>query len=194
MRLQFFALALVVAIAGVPAFAGDNECDGKCDGKGKGHELCRSRAFCPHCGEACYPTVSKDKETKTCWNVETKTICIPKVRFPWEKDCGKDGKDGCPTPKCGRTKNVNVLMKHEYECSTCKYSWDVDSYKDGDGKSDKAPADDLTHAVPNLHRLPPVELAQPSTAGRIAPTTFEQSNQAAPARRSYAEILTSFFK
>jgi hypothetical protein len=131
MRLQHLAMFLIATIAIETAQAGDDQPVGIHAGHGKGAR----RAFCPHCGDACYPTVTKGKETKHCWNVESKAICIPKVRFPWESNCGKGcggkdcGKENCVPPKCGRTKYVNVLIKHEYECSTCKYSWDVAGYK-----------------------------------------------------------------
>lgn len=190
MRLQLLALVLVATISGTPVFAGDSGCEGK-------HGGCnRSRAFCPHCGDACYPTVTKGKETKTCWNVEEKAICIPKVRFPWEKSCCDKGcgKDGCIPPKCGSTKYVNVLMKHEYECSTCKYSWDVDSYKYGNGKSDKASAQGPTEAEPRVSDPPPVDASLPHNVRPVAPISFELSGTAAPVKKSYAEILTSLFR
>ena len=189
MRLQLLALALVATIAGTPAFAGDQGYHGKDGG------CSRSRAFCPHCGDACYPTVTKGTETKTCWNVETKSICIPRIRFPWEKACCDKGcgKDGCVPPKCGRTKCVNVLMKHEYECSTCKYSWDVDSYKQGNGKSDKA-AHGPTEAAPAVPQPPAVDAGLERNTLRVAPISFERSSAAAPAEKSYAEILTSLFR
>ena len=116
MRLHLKALAIVAMVAGVPAFAGD---EGNC---AKRYTHC---ANCPHCGEVCYPTVSRDKKTKHCWKVESKTICIPKVRFPWEKKCNEKSccEKECALPKCGRKKCVKVLMKHEYECTVCKYSW-----------------------------------------------------------------------
>ncbi len=200
MRLQLLAIALVASLAGTAVLAGDPGHDGK-GGHGKGGH----RAFCPHCGDACYPTVTKGTETKHCWNVETKAICIPKVRFPWEAGCGKGcggkgcGKDNCVPPKCGRTKYVNVLIKHEYECSTCKYSWDVDSYKNGGGKyhgdkSDKAPSvDSPADPGPAVSEPPPVEASLPHSARRVAPVAFERPTEAAPAKKNYFEKLTSFF-
>lgn len=201
MRLQFMAIALVATIASTPALAGENGHGGKHGGHGKGG----SRAFCPHCGDACYPTVTKGTETKHCWNVDTKAICIPKVRFPWESSCCDKGcgKDGCVPPKCGRTKYVNVLTKHEYECSTCKYSWDVDSYKydnghgkydgDYDGKYDKA-TDGPAETTPTVPDPPPVEAGLPRSARRVLPVGLDHRSAAAPAEKSYSEILTSFFK
>jgi len=161
MRMYLLTLALFVSVAGAPALAGDHVQDGKHAAHGKnGRGAC-----CPHCGEVCYPTVSKEKETKTCWEIDTKTICIPKVRFPWEAGCcGKGcGKDGCPPPKCGRTKCVNVLMEHEYECSTCKYSWDVDKHKNGDSdkydtdKYEKATGDDVKEDAGEVPAPPSLE-------------------------------------
>ena len=197
MRLQLLALALVTTLAGTSAIAGDHGHGGKDDGHSKGGH----RAFCPHCGDACYPTVTKGTETKHCWNVDTKAICIPKVRFPWESTCGKGcggkdcGKSNCAPPKCGRTKYVKVLVKHEYECSTCKYSWDVDSYKNGGGKGDQvlapnAPAD----PSPTLAEPPPAEASLPRRTIHVAPVAFEQPNNATPVKKNYFEKLTSFFK
>ncbi|HRX81372.1 MAG TPA: hypothetical protein P5307_20020 [Pirellulaceae bacterium] len=197
MRFQLLTLALIATLVGAPAVAGDNGCDGKHDGHGKGGH----RAYCPHCGDACYPTVTKGKETKTCWNVESVAICIPKVRFPWESNCGKGcggkdcGKENCVPPKCGRTKYVNVLMKHEYECSTCKYSWDVDSYKNGDDKRNKAFGyDEPSNAAPTVSEPPPVEASLPQSNRRVAPAAFEQSGDVTPAKKSYLDSLMSFFK
>lgn len=191
MRLQFVALALVVTIAGTPTFAGDDGHDGKHVRQGDGER----RVLCPHCGDACYPTVTKGKETKTCWNVETIPICIPKVRFPWENSCCSKGcgKDGCVPPKCGRTKYVNVLMKHEYECSTCKYSWDVNNYKHNNGNCDKVPAGEPEEVGPAVADPPPVEASLPQSNRRVAPAVFKQISNVSPAKMSYAEIVTSFF-
>jgi hypothetical protein len=166
MRTQLLTLVLVTMV-GTTALAGDKRDSGK-------HGKNRRHVFCPHCGDPCYPTVTKGKETKHSWDVEAKTICIPKVRFPWEKDCGKkSGGGNCPAPKCGRTKCVNVLMKYEYECSTCKYSWDVDSYKRS--KANKVPSEatpaDSAPAAPE----PPVrEASLPRTTRRVTPASFEQ--------------------
>ncbi|HUG66313.1 MAG TPA: hypothetical protein VMM76_01100 [Pirellulaceae bacterium] len=176
MRLQVLAMALAALNAGSPLLAGDEGHDGKHAGHARGGQ----RAFCPHCGDACYPTVTKGTETKHCWNVETKAICIPKVRFPWEKSCCDKGcgKDGCVPPKCGRTKYVDILLKHEYECSTCKYSWDVDSYKHDSGQSAKKSlrgysADDQPVAA----EPPTVEVSLPHSNRRSAPAGFEQSDR-----------------
>jgi hypothetical protein len=174
MRLQLLALTIFAMAVGAPAFAGDANGIGD-HGKG-GHR----RVFCPHCGEACYPTVTKGKETKHCWNIDTKTICIPKVRFPWETRCCDKGcgKDGCLPPKCGRTKEVRVLIKHEYECTVCKYSWDPDSFKNGKG-------DDKYKAGPEPVEADAPEVAEPPPVDAAAE---------APRKRNYVEVLTGFFK
>jgi len=190
MRLQLLSLTLVALLAAAPALAGDGKQDGK-----HSHGKAGSRVFCPHCGEACYPTVTKGKETKHCFNVETKTICIPKVRFPWEKDYGKcGGKDGCPQPKCGHTRDVHVLIKHEYECSVCKYSWNPESFKNGkgDAKYKSAPTE------PETDPIPPAPTAARLDQRRAVPPPVEidqaaQSQPPAPAKKTYFEILTGFF-
>lgn len=73
-----------------------------------------------NCMPACKPVVKKVDITKTCYNIETKTICIPPTRFPWDpspcdgvcgSNCGSDCKCGagsgcgadckCASGKCG---------------------------------------------------------------------------------------------
>ncbi len=152
---------------------------------------------CPRCHEPCFPTVTKAKETKQCWEVETKTICIPKVRFPWESRCCDKGcgNDGCVAPKGGRTKCVNVLRKHEYECSTCKYSWDADSHKYQNGQGDKTPVyGEPTAAAPTVSVPPSNEASLPTSTRRVAPVAFEQSGNASPAKKSCVDVLTASFK
>ena len=86
---------------------------------------------CPYCGEVCHPTVSMETETKRCWDVETKAICIPKIRFPWHQAANGKGKvkAGCLPTLWGKVKHVNLLVFHEYECSVCKTTWDPTSFK-----------------------------------------------------------------
>lgn len=150
MRLQLLAIAFATMLACVPALAGDGA---PCEQQGI--PCAKSRcANCPHCGNVCYPKVSDGKKKKHCWKVEKKTICIPKVRFPWEKDCGDACCDeSCPQPKCGRTKCVKVLMKHEYECHVCKYSWNpapcgCEQGKEGGDAAPQARSRDLPPSPP----------------------------------------------
>ena len=198
MRSHLLYLTLLALLAGTPALAGEHD-HGKSDGKGHG------RAFCPHCGEACYPTVTKGKETKVCFESEVKTICIPKVRFPWDGaglnlsfgnghgkgkgkgksgcgDCGGKsgcgGKDGaCLATKCGRTKDVNVLLKHEYECSVCKYSWDPGGFKDNgskkDGKYLEPPSAEVDE--PGVPAPPSVEARRTTPRGTIQPVRYTEA-------------------
>ncbi len=163
MRLKLMALLVGAMAAAIPAFAGNHSnCDEQCSS-------CTSKCCnkCPRCGDVCYPTVKKDKEKKHCWVVESEKICIPKVRFPWEKDCNECGdccscEKKCPQPKCGRTKCVKVLMKCEYSCPTCKYSWKAPPRGCGKGGCDQASAGDEHNAPASARELPP----QPPTEAR----------------------------
>lgn len=147
MRTQLVIMTLLLLSASV-VVAGDH---GHKDDHGGllGHR--GGGLLCPRCTEPCYPTVTKGKETKHCWDVEQKVICIPRITWPWEAKaksghgkghghaksdacgCGAKGKGkgahcpdaNCIQPKCGRTKVVNVLMKVPYECSVCKYSFEI---------------------------------------------------------------------
>jgi hypothetical protein len=191
MRLQLLTLAAVAMLATATAWAG-NPHPRQCNDCGFG-----KRVHCPQCSEPCYPTVSKDMEKKHCWCVETKTICIPKIRFPWEhsSDCC-DSKDGCPPPKCGRTKCVRLLVKKEYECPVCKYNFDVDQAKDcaAHGKSHLVPADDAKQ-VP-APPLVPTEarrtLRQPHSLA--LPAKGSTANTAATKKKSFTKVFAGFFK
>ena len=64
---------------------------------------------CPRCH--CRATLEEVKKENTCFKVECKAICVPKVRLPWQKLC---------TPKCAKVKYVHVMRKAKYECKSCK--------------------------------------------------------------------------
>ena len=75
---------------------------------------CGCEVQCPCCDHVCTLTCESSKEGKHCWEVECKPICVPCIRFPWDKCC---------KPKCAKIKYVKVLVKREYECEQCKYKW-----------------------------------------------------------------------
>jgi hypothetical protein len=71
-----------------------------------------------------------------------------------------------------------VLIKHEYECTVCKYSWDPDSFKNGNGDDKyKAGPEPAEVGAPEVTEPPPVDAAA-----------------AAPRKRNFAEVLTGFFE
>ncbi len=70
---------------------------------------------CPQCHKHCKCEVEKVTEKKTCFDVECKAICVPRVKFWWE-DC-------CQPPRCAKTRLVHVLVEEEYECEHCRYKW-----------------------------------------------------------------------
>jgi hypothetical protein len=68
-------------------------------------DCCKPAGCCldRNCLPCCKPVVKKVDITKTCYNIETKTICIPPTRFPWDSspcdgvcgnNCGADGNCG----------------------------------------------------------------------------------------------------
>lgn len=74
-------------------------------------------ARCPQCNEEfCQLKCDETKEKKTCYEVDYKTVCIPKVYPPWKKNC---------QPQCAEARSVKVLNKKTYECPRCNYSWEV---------------------------------------------------------------------
>ena len=77
------------------------------------HSVC-----CPNCQAICVLDVKPSKVEKKAFEVECKPICIPRVRFPWQK---------CDEPACADIKWVRVLTSKKVECEECKYSWRVET-------------------------------------------------------------------
>lgn len=101
-------------------------------------------ACCPHCAgrDVCVPKVEEVEVEKHCWCVECKKVCVPAVRFPWERGgCGLtcfrwltgppccDACGGrhnhCPTPSCGKVIAVRDLKKQTYECTDRQCAWEI---------------------------------------------------------------------
>ena len=89
-------------------------------------------ACCPVCDHVCKLDAEQVDEEKTCFKVESKAICIPRVVFPWQKSkrsacasCNScDGK-GCTAcvHNGARVRKICVLKTEKYKCPACKYTW-----------------------------------------------------------------------
>jgi len=91
----------------------------------------RARDSCDRCETICCPKRVEGEVKKHCWKVESKLVCIPSFRWPWQlraprsPDCG-DGCDcGVEGSRCGKVRCVNVLEKHEFTCKKCSYEWEA---------------------------------------------------------------------
>lgn len=74
---------------------------------------------CPRCeGDVCRLELDHSPKKKTCFKTEQASICIPPVRFPWQRDC---------PPGVSKTKLVTRLKVHEFECPNCSYKWKLDT-------------------------------------------------------------------
>lgn len=143
MRYFYVVVAAALLIASSPTFhataAGDAAPGGDCQAS------CDCQTSCPRCNLK----VSLEKIKKHCYRVGCKTVCIPRVTFPWQickdKGCNRCGCTPCiccPNPPNGaRLRTVNVLKKFEYECERCKYKWtpETDKCGCGDGSSCTSP-------------------------------------------------------
>lgn len=83
---------------------------------------------CPSCN--CALEAKMVDVEKSCYEVETKTICIPRVVFPWQrkKVCGScDSCDGRGCTACvnngATTRCIRILKKKKHTCPECQYSW-----------------------------------------------------------------------
>ncbi len=115
LRIACLAISTTVLfmVLGGPSPAVSQESGRGAESAGETRGTCHE-VTCPCCHHVCKLSSEIVKEKNYCWNVECKPICIPRVRFPWEKNC---------KPKCAKIKYVNVLEKREYECENCTYKW-----------------------------------------------------------------------
>ncbi|QDV87577.1 hypothetical protein [Planctomycetes bacterium TBK1r] len=89
-------------------------------------------ACCPVCDHVCKLDAEQVEEEKTCFTVESKAICIPRVVFPWQKAkkaaCAScTACDGLGCTACvhngARVRKVCVLKTEKYKCPACEYTW-----------------------------------------------------------------------
>ncbi|WP_182867135.1 hypothetical protein [Stieleria mannarensis] len=87
---------------------------------------------CPVCDHVCKLDAEVVDEEKTCFHVESKVICIPRVVFPWQKAkkaaCAScNACDGLGCTNCvhngARVRRICVLKPEKYTCPACKYTW-----------------------------------------------------------------------
>lgn len=149
-RRVLIPLAILGSIASLPFLLGTNPL------AAANADCCE--VDCSHCGRAfCYPVPKEVTVSKNCWEVELKQVCIPAVRFPWERwfGGGCDGcTDGCNScrPRCGRVRWVRVLKKRKYDCKKCGCDWIINPV-----------CDDCVNSYP-LHAEPLEDVPPPPTA------------------------------
>ena len=88
-----------------------------------------SACICPACDHVCHLDAQQVDVERSCFETESKVICIPRVVFPWQKKkCSScDSCDGVGCSNCvhngARTREVNVLKVKKYKCPECQYTW-----------------------------------------------------------------------
>lgn len=124
-------------------------CRGGCLGK-----RVRGCERCPSCNaEVCISESKMEKEKRSCWKTEQKIICIPKVRFPWQK---------CDGPQCGKTKTITLLKKHSYECEVCKHTWKIVKPELPETPTDAKKTSSVPIVQPGLQTVQPFDGLPPS--------------------------------
>lgn len=74
---------------------------------------------CPRCQACCTLKAEKVDEERSCWEVEDEKICIPRVVFPWQKDCCNPARNNGAV-----VRTVKRLKAKTYECPVCEYTWE----------------------------------------------------------------------
>jgi hypothetical protein len=128
---------------------------------------------CPSCQgefvappmEYCELEVKEGTEERTCFEIDQKTICIPKVIPPWRQ--------GCCEPVCAEARSVKILKTKKYECPICEYKWSVKKPElpqiitpEAAGGSGAAPAGADSQSSPS-DSLTPVPVTKASSGGGI---------------------------
>lgn len=121
---------------------------------------------CPVCSTPCALKVENDEEENHCWITKGEKVCIPRVRFSWQRltdpkyvssTFRAHGSKCCQTPLLGKSRTVCVLEKHTYSCPKCKYSWEpMEAQPCGNGtmcakneaSAKEAPAQQLAKTLP----------------------------------------------
>ncbi len=126
-------LVLALICSSTTVFAADSYCsDGSC-----------AEQPCTECEseKTCLPESVTQKVKKSCYQIEYKEICIPKVRFPWEKFC---------EPKCGKVITVKILKKKKYTREKQVTKWNIFSHAKGSCTDDSC-----TSTTHRYHVIPP---------------------------------------
>jgi len=134
---------------------------------------------CPACDHVCKLDAEQVEESKVCFDVETKVVCIPRVVFPWQKkkckSCSSCDGNGCShcVNNGARTRKVCVLKPSSYKCPACKYTWSAEK-RDGcsGGCAAGQCACDAPPAEPTPEPIPANPTpANPTTDGALPPPT-----------------------
>lgn len=82
-----------------------------------GHGGCKPQNCYSSVRYVCCPKYETVKIERSCWELKSEAICVPKVRLPWQSCC---------TPRCARVICVNRLNLRTYECGErCVLVWEV---------------------------------------------------------------------
>ncbi|VAX40633.1 hypothetical protein MNBD_PLANCTO02-1404 [hydrothermal vent metagenome] len=144
MKLLKTLLAFALVCSSATVFAADSQCsDGSC-----------AEQPCTECEseKTCLPESVTQKVKKSCYRIEYKEICIPKVRFPWEKYC---------EPKCGKVITVKILKKKKYTRKKQATKWNIFSIAKGNC------TDNSCTSVSHKHH---VITPQPADSAYLSPT------------------------
>lgn len=114
---------------------------------------------CPVCDHKCNLDVEEIEVDKTCFEVESKVICIPRVVFPWQKAkktaCAScDSCDGRGCTSCvhngARVRKICVAKAKKYKCPACKYTWTAEKKESCGGGCDLGCADMSGVGMPSV--------------------------------------------
>ncbi|TWT91498.1 hypothetical protein [Stieleria varia] len=137
---------------------------------------------CPVCDHVCKLDAEEIEVEKTCFKVESKAICIPRVVFPWQKakkqqcaSCDSCSGRGCTAcvHNGARVRKVCVLKTEKYKCPACKYTWSAEKKDTCGGCCGNASCDgDCGHACDSGYSVPVAPdsiMQEPTMEAPVAP-------------------------
>lgn len=152
---------------------------------------------CPACDYVCKLEAEQVEVEKSCFKVESKAICIPRVVFPWQKArkaaCAScDSCDGRGCTACvhngARVRKVCVLKTEKYKCPACEYTWSAEK-KASCGCCDAAGCDGGCTGVMLPPAVPAAEVSVPQAPAAEAPATEAPATSSLPSAPSYSTAV-----
>lgn len=114
-------------------------------------------------GDTCKLELDNSKVKKSCYKTEQKSVCVPPVRFPWQKCC---------PPGKSKTRLVTVLKKHSYECENCAYKWSVQKAEPAEAAKPEAGGPQNTEPTPVYDSYVPQESITIAPADSFVPEQY----------------------
>lgn len=166
-------------------------------GCGRHADKCNScTTCCPKCEYECKLKAAQVDVEKSCFEVESKVICVPRVVFPWQKKASCGACDSCDGRGCSscfhngaQIRTIRVLKTKKYKCPACEYVWSPEKKSCVGGYCDAFVEPHVARAQEQPATLPATAQAPMSELERVevgTPWNIDSAVQPSPLNMSRA--------